>query len=39
MKRRPRTAIERVQGKQRAADRGRDAQPASERTSQPRSGE
>jgi hypothetical protein len=36
---RARTAIERVQVKQRAADRGRDAQPTSERASQPRSGE
>jgi hypothetical protein len=36
---RARTAIERVQVEQRAADRGRDAQPTSERTSQPRSGE
>ena len=33
---RARTAIERVQAKQRAADRTRDAQPTSERTSQPR---
>jgi conjugative relaxase-like TrwC/TraI family protein len=30
-------AIERVQAKQRAADRGRDRQPTSERTTQPRS--
>jgi hypothetical protein len=33
---RARTAIERVQAKQRAADRSRDPQPTSERTSQPR---
>ena len=33
---RARTAIERVQAKQRAADRSRDTQPTSERTSQPR---
>ena len=33
---RARTAIERVHAKQRAADRSRDAQPTSERTSQPR---
>jgi hypothetical protein len=31
-----RTAIERVHTKQRAADRSRDTQPTSERTSQPR---
>jgi hypothetical protein len=34
-----RTAIERVQAKQRASDRTRDARPTSERTTQPRSGE
>jgi conjugative relaxase-like TrwC/TraI family protein len=34
-----RTAIERVQVKQRASDRTRDARPTSERTTQPRSGE
>jgi len=33
---RARRAIERVQAKQRAADRSRDTQPTSERTSQPR---
>ena len=33
---RARTAIERVQAKQRATDRTRDTQPTSERTSQPR---
>jgi conjugative relaxase-like TrwC/TraI family protein len=33
---RARTAIERIQAKQRAADRPRDAQPTSERTTQPR---
>jgi hypothetical protein len=33
---RVRTAIERVQAKQRAADRSRDPQPTNERTSQPR---
>jgi hypothetical protein len=33
---RARTAIERVQAKQRTADRTRDAQPTSERISQPR---
>jgi hypothetical protein len=33
---RARTAIERVQAKQRAADRSRDPQPTSERTNQPR---
>jgi conjugative relaxase-like TrwC/TraI family protein len=33
---RVRTAIERVQAKQRATDRSRDPQPTSERTSQPR---
>jgi hypothetical protein len=33
---RARTAIERVQAKQRAADRSRDAQPISEPTTQPR---
>ena len=33
---RARTAIERVQAKQRAADRSHDRQPTSERTSQPR---
>jgi hypothetical protein len=33
---RARTAIERVQAKQRAAERVRDAQPTGERTSQPR---
>jgi hypothetical protein len=36
---RVRTAIDRVQVKQRTADRSRDAQPTSERTTQPRSGE
>jgi hypothetical protein len=36
---RARTAIHRVQAKQRAADRTRDARPTSERTSQARSGE
>ena len=36
---RARTAIERVQAKQRAAERSRDAQPNSERPSQPRSRE
>jgi hypothetical protein len=36
---RARTAIERVQAKQRASDLTRDAQPTSERTTQPRSGE
>jgi hypothetical protein len=36
---RARTAIERVQAKQRASDFTRDARPPSERTSQPRSGE
>jgi hypothetical protein len=34
-----RTAIERVQAKQRAADRSRDAQPTSERPTQPRPSE
>jgi hypothetical protein len=34
-----RTAIERVQAKQRAADRAHQRQPTSERTSQPRPGE
>jgi conjugative relaxase-like TrwC/TraI family protein len=34
-----RTVIERVHAKQRAADRSRDAQPTSERTSQPRTRE
>ena len=33
---RVRTAIDRVQAKQRAADRGRERQPTSERTNQPR---
>jgi hypothetical protein len=33
---RARAAIDRVQAKQRAADRSRDAQPTSERTTQPR---
>jgi hypothetical protein len=36
---RARSAIERVQAKQRAADRSRDARPTSERTTRPRSGE
>jgi hypothetical protein len=36
---RARTAIDRVQTKQRAADRTRDARPTRERTTQPRSGE
>jgi conjugative relaxase-like TrwC/TraI family protein len=36
---RARTAIERVQAKQRASDRTRGARPTSERTTQPRSGE
>jgi hypothetical protein len=36
---RARTAIEWLQAKQRAADRSRDTQPTSERTSQPRPGE
>jgi hypothetical protein len=36
---RARTAIDRVQAKQRAADRTRDAQPTSERLTQPRSHE
>jgi conjugative relaxase-like TrwC/TraI family protein len=36
---RARTAIERLQVKQRAADRSRDARPTSERTTRPRSGE
>jgi hypothetical protein len=36
---RARTAIERVQAKQRASDRGRDALPTSEQTIQPRAGE
>jgi hypothetical protein len=36
---RVRTAIDRVQGKQRAADRTSDRQPTSERTNQPRSRE
>jgi hypothetical protein len=34
-----RTAIERLQAKQRAADRSRDTQPTSERAGQPRPGE
>jgi hypothetical protein len=34
-----RAAIERVQAKQRASDRTRDARPTSERATQPRSGE
>jgi hypothetical protein len=38
-RRRARAAIERVQAKQRAAERSRDAQPNSERPSQPRSRE
>jgi hypothetical protein len=36
---RARTAIERLQVKQRAVDRSRDARPTSERTTRPRSGE
>jgi hypothetical protein len=36
---RARTAIERVQAKQRPADRARDTQPTSERTTQPRPGQ
>jgi hypothetical protein len=36
---RTRTAIERVQAKQRAFDLTRDARPTSERTTQPRSGD
>jgi hypothetical protein len=36
---RVRTAIDRVQHKQRASDRTRDARPTSKRTTQPRSGE